>query len=56
MLRLLRAHQLSAGILDTPALQFATPLLHADDMSRLTTRAGPERVGNFRVTEAGRDS
>jgi serine/threonine protein kinase len=49
VLRLLRAHQLSAGILDTPALQFATPLLDADDMLRLTTHTGPERVGNFRV-------
>jgi serine/threonine-protein kinase len=49
VLRLLHAHQLSAGVLDMPALQFATPLLEPDSVLRGVTDFMPEQVGNFRV-------
>ncbi|HEX6065341.1 MAG TPA: serine/threonine-protein kinase [Longimicrobiales bacterium] len=49
VLRLLRAHQHGAGVLDEPALQFAAPLLDADDVLGADQVTAQERIGNFRV-------
>jgi serine/threonine-protein kinase len=49
VLGLLRAYTDSADFLDTPALQFAMPLLAEDDVLRPAAPRGPERVGSFRI-------
>jgi len=49
VMRLLRAHRLSATFFRTPALQFVAPILEAEDFLTTVTPPVPQRIGHFRV-------